>query len=350
MELNDILHAIGWTLINSVWQGFFILMILMLAMLFINTRYSKVRSMIAFASLLILFATSIRTFLDVSYKDSSKSKIVSEVNSFENYSLALLHEPIISKEKIDNNEATLFNQFFKDTLSFSNNNIDYIVIVWLLGVILMSLRLFGGFLYVQKLKTLHTLRVDKNWQKLFDELLIKFQVSKPVKLLESTIAKAPMVIGYFKPVILMPLGTLTSMPVNQVEMILAHEIAHIKNSDYLLNLLQSFLEIIYFFNPAVWIISKIIRTEREFVCDDLALSINKNSTLLAKALIAIQLNESNNPTVALSALGNKNSLLGRIKRMKNQKNMKSYEKHGFSQVCASGRCRFFQFVSTHQAR
>lgn len=326
MELNNILNSVGWTIINSIWQGFFILTLLMIAMLLINTKYSKIRSMIAFASLIILFAASIRTYLDIDSKFTKNTIETTKSISSEKFSLALLHESPGQQIESSKNEATFINKFFDDAIRLSNQNIEYIVLAWLVGVLLMSIRLFGGFLYIQKLKTRNTFQVNEKWIKIFDDLLIKMQVNKSIELLESAIARAPMVIGYFKPVILMPFGALAQMPANQIELILAHEIAHIKNSDYLLNLIQSFLEVIYFFNPAVWMISKIIRTEREFVCDDIALSINENSTLLAKALLSIQSIENKKPIVALSALGDKNSLLGRIKRMKNEKNISVYPK------------------------
>jgi len=326
MELNNILNSIGWTILNSIWQGFFILMLLMISMLFIKTKHSKIRSILAFASLIFLFAASIRTFVDLNTEGKRENIKISQTVSAETYGLAVLHEPSPDLSEKSENKSTFWNTLLLDLMKLGNKNIHLIVLVWLLGVSLMSLRLFGGFLYIQKLKTRHIFKVDQKWLNMVDDLIEKMQIKRTVKLLESAIVKAPMVLGYFKPVILMPLGTLAEMPVKQIEMILAHEIAHIKQSDYLLNLIQSFLEVIYFFNPAVWIISKIIRTEREFVCDDLALSVNNNSTLLAKALLAIQIKETKRPLVALSALGTKNSLLGRIKRMKEEKNISVYPK------------------------
>ena len=98
------------------------------------------------------------------------------------------------------------------------------------------------------------------------------RISRPVRLLESAIAEVPVVIGYLKPVILIPAGLLANLPVDQVEAILLHELAHIRRADYLVNLLQTMVESLLFYHPAVWWISHVIRTEREHCCDDFVLA------------------------------------------------------------------------------
>ena len=90
-------------------------------------------------------------------------------------------------------------------------------------------------------------------------------------LLESSLAGVPVVVGYCA-VILMPVGLLTGLPAGQIEAILLHELAHIRRRDYLVNLLQTFVEGLLFYHPAVWWISAVIRAEREHCCDDAVVS------------------------------------------------------------------------------
>src|SRR4030095_11498069 len=94
--------------------------------------------------------------------------------------------------------------------------------------------------------------------------------------LQSSLTKVPVVIGHLKPVILFPIGILNSLPQNEVEAILLHELAHIARNDFLINLLQQFTEIIFFFNPAVIWVSSCIKSERENCCDDIAISVTQD--------------------------------------------------------------------------
>lgn len=326
MELNSIINALGWTILNSLWQGLFVLLILTIAMVIINPKYSKIRSMIAFACLLFIFTASIRTFSDLyTSKTSLEQNLIPTVNEFSDF--ALFNEISAENNIIANTSISTWDIIISYISSYGSKNINYIVTIWFFGMLFLTIRMLGGYFYMQRMKTQNLVQVKTKWQKMVVDISKKLDLSKHVKMFESTIIKFPTVIGYFKPVILMPLGSLAGMPADQIEMILAHELAHIKRTDYLLNLVQSFLEILYFFNPSVWIISKIVRNEREYACDDLALELNSNSTILANALLTLHQNKFNKPAVALSALGTQNSLLGRIKRMIHKNNvLPNYQK------------------------
>src|ERR1700749_4616836 len=114
------------------------------------------------------------------------------------------------------------------------------------------------------------------WNERMQQLAALMGIRQTISLLESGIAKVPMVIGHLKPVILIPIGLLTALSAEEVEAILVHELAHIKRRDYLVNMLQSLMEIIFFFNPAVLWISQLIKTERENCCDDMVVEQSSN--------------------------------------------------------------------------
>jgi beta-lactamase regulating signal transducer with metallopeptidase domain len=84
-----------------------------------------------------------------------------------------------------------------------------------------------------------------------------------VQLLVSPLVEVPTVVGWLRPVILAPVGALTGLSPDHVEALLAHELAHIRRCDYLVNMLQSVAEALLFYHPAVWWISGEIRAERE---------------------------------------------------------------------------------------
>ena len=128
------------------------------------------------------------------------------------------------------------------------------------------------------------MRAPAAWQQRLDRLARALRLSRPVTLLESCLAEVPVVIGYLRPVILVPVGLLAGMPAGQVEAILLHELAHIRRHDYLVNLLQTVVEGLLFYHPAVWWISGVIRAERENCCDDLVVATQGDAHEYAAAL------------------------------------------------------------------
>lgn len=317
---ETVFTTLGWTLVHSIWQGFIIALLLTFLLALIDKRNSQVRSLLSYSALLFLVALSIRTYSDIRkdnlnfLEPSSKSELINidshEVQSA-NSSLSLAPSDF----------KGISSEYLTTIKSFISANMKTIVFLWVLGIFALSIKLLGGILYVQRLKKHHVYPVDQFWNDKLKSLKNKLQIEKKIELKQSKYIQTPLTIGHFKPIILLPIGLLSGIPQDQLEIILAHELAHIKRADYLLNILQSIIEVFFFFNPAVWIISVQIRKEREFLCDDLAVISCGNSTNLANALIALHENGSTKINIAMSAIGNNNSLMGRIKRMK-QENQK----------------------------
>ncbi|RZM01166.1 MAG: M56 family metallopeptidase, partial [Pedobacter sp.] len=153
------------------------------------------------------------------------------------------------------------------------------------------------------------------WEEQLKALAIQFEISTPVQLLQSGITKVPLIVGHLRPVILIPLGMLNGLSGKEIEAILCHELAHIKRQDYLVNLLQSFAEILFFFNPAVLWISKLIREERENCCDDLALSITSNKKEYVHALISCEEFDVASVNYAMAFGKKRNQLMDRVSRI-----------------------------------
>lgn len=139
------------------------------------------------------------------------------------------------------------------------------------------------------------------------------RITRPVRLLESCLADVPVVIGHLRPVILAPIGLLSGLPAGQVEAILLHELAHIRRCDYLVNMLQRSAESLFFYNPAVWWISHVMRAERENCCDDVVVAISGDAREYAFALAALEQNRWPGREAALAASGG--NLMKRIRRL-----------------------------------
>src|SRR4029079_2061638 len=131
--------------------------------------------------------------------------------------------------------------------------------------------------------------------------------------LQSVLIQTPVVVGYFRPTILLPICVATGLPESQLELILAHELARIRRHDYVVNLLQTLVETLFFYHPAVWWLSRQIRIEREHCCDDLVVRLLGNRLEYGRALVAIEELRGASPILALGAADG--SLLARIRRI-----------------------------------
>jgi GWxTD domain-containing protein len=194
--------------------------------------------------------------------------------------------------------------------------LPWIAPFWAAGVLFFHLRSLGGWMAARRLRHAGVCRAPADWQQRLDGLAARLRISKPAALLESCLADVPVVIGYLRPVILMPVGLLAGLPVAQVEAILIHELAHIRRQDYLVNLMQTFVEGLLFYHPAVWWISGVIRAERENCCDDLAVAAIGDARQYAAALTALEQNRWAAHELVLAATGG--SLVKRIRRVLQQ--------------------------------
>lgn len=147
----------------------------------------------------------------------------------------------------------------------------------------------------------------------FESLKSKLRVQQPVRLLRSGMAKTAMLVGCFRPVVLIPICAFTKLTPDQLRAVIAHELAHIRRLDPWVNLAQHVVEIVLFFHPAVWWISRQVRIEREYCCDDLSVRASESPRMLAEGLALLESLRIVPPAMALSANGG--SLLGRISRI-----------------------------------
>lgn len=204
--------------------------------------------------------------------------------------------------------------------NYLNDHRNTIVLVWFLIICARSLQLGVGLYGTYRIKRIRVSPVKDHWRDRMQQLARGLGITRTIALLESGLARAPMVVGHLKPVILVPIGLLTALSTIEVEAILIHELAHIKRRDYLVNLLQSLMEIVFFFNPAVLWISRLIKTERENCCDDLAVAQDGNKVNYIRALVSCEEYKASVPPYAMAFSGGKHTLLHRVKRIANDRN------------------------------
>ena len=296
------IQALGWTLVHSLWQGLVCIVLASAVLRCLPSKWSSARYAVATVALLVIFLSSLTTFI---YLNDSfeRTPIESITQGYYAYPVEGLQQ--------ENNYFTDLLLIFKSTLQ---QYLPFIVLCWGIGTLLFAIRLFGGWLTVKRLKD-SAVYVDDDWNERLQYLKRKLGIKEMVLLAESAIAQTPVVIGFFKPIILIPIGMFGGLSTEQLESIIIHELIHIRRRDYLVNLLQSMLEAVYFFNPFVWVISGIIRREREHCCDDAVIKVHGNALAYAQALTALEEARLSRIGLALSFADNKKQLLNRIKRI-----------------------------------
>ena len=324
---ENLIDAFGWMIIHSVWQGALVALLLSIALLMLNKRSARIRYIASVGALLFFAAIAIRTFAEYyQAPESTKDNITQQQVTAEK-----IAKPTITDANVEEIEqAGFIASISEEFKNYFKTNLPLIVTLYLLGVLFLTLKLTGGFLYSQRIKKYRTQKADSKFIKIVSDFSERLQIKQKVKLVESAFVKVPVTLGYLKPVILFPIGTLTGLSWEQVETIIAHELAHIKRADYIINLFQSMLEVVFFYHPAIWWISSIIREERENVCDDLALEVSNQPAELARALVFISQFDNGTTSFAMSAIGNKNKLLRRIKRMMGENKQKTFRGRAYA--------------------
>ncbi|WP_052321632.1 M56 family metallopeptidase [Ralstonia sp. A12] len=192
----------------------------------------------------------------------------------------------------------------------------WVVVAWLLGVGLMTVRVVVGLAWVHRLAHATQACTNDAWQACVSALAQRCGVRRPVRLRVVPCLSSPVTAGWWRPIVLVPASLLTQMPPDLIEALLAHEIAHIRRFDYLVNLLQRAIEALLFYHPGVWWLSGRIRVERELIADELAASLTGNARHLALALNQLSLLQTVETTPAGAALSARGGVLSeRIRRL-----------------------------------
>ena len=286
-------YALGWMVVHSLWQATLIAIVSGIVMIVLRKKSAKLRYVLSNLSLLAVLLAAVITFSLHYNFDETPKNIVS------NHSLDIMGSDATNflSENGQNTEGSLsasqdvapkalFNlSTFK---GYFNQHLPLIVTLWLLGVALFLLRLMGSVSYIYYLKSRMNFPTDEYWTEMVENLSQKAGLKQAVELVESAMVRSPVVVGFLKPMILFPMGVINRLAPEEVEAILAHELAHVLRHDYIFNIFQSIVEALFYYHPAVWWLSGQIRNERESACDDIAINLINSKMNYAKALVTIQ--------------------------------------------------------------
>lgn len=277
-QTNALVVAMGWMLVHSIWQVTAIGLMALGAVRVFHQQKTSFRYWVYSLSLLTILVVSAATC--VFYYEQPKPD--------DEMFAPLLETLPASLESMNGIDMEYKLSFFKTFEIFINSNLSFIVGFWLLGALFFLVRLGGSLWFLNHLRSNAKAIYQANVLEGFNDLKIKFNLKKTINILESSLTTVPMTIGYLKPIIFLPMGFANGLSPQQLEAILAHELAHIKRNDYLVNLVQSFVEAIFYYHPLVWWLSAQMRIERENCCDDLAVWATNKPLSYAKTLLALQ--------------------------------------------------------------
>ena len=343
-------RALGWTLLHSLWQGALVAAVLAGALLLLRRQRAEVRYAASAGALGMVVALAGITFGlyfkptslpgtsaspgTVKTQQATLQKLVVVAAPGSSAMLQARGEALVKAVRTEPSRRAA-NSASADGLAapaaapgwlatglrYFDNHLPLLVVAWLLGLLAMSLRMLGGLLYVQRLRRYRVRPLPAAWQERLAALAARSGLKRPVALLESALVRVPLVVGHVRPVILLPLGTVAGLSPACLEAILAHELAHVLRRDYLVNLLQTVAEVLFFYHPAVWFLASCVRTERENCCDDAATALVGGDPLrLARALTALAEWSHSAvvpaaPRLALAAMNRPGALLLRVRRL-----------------------------------
>jgi Zn-dependent protease with chaperone function len=293
-------QAIAWALVHFLWQGALVGLATAGTLSLLKKSSAAVRYAVTAGALLLMVALPVATAVRL----ASSPATATAFDGSPFLGLTSLSSPGVGGVEGAGEEGRGDEG--------QSSALPWIFGLWLAGVALLSIYHLGGFLQTRRLKRSGH-RLGGDLESTVRSLARRLGIARAVKLLESAAVPVPVVIGWLRPVILVPASALAGLSPHQLEAVLAHELAHVRRHDYLINLLQAAAETLLFYHPAVWWVSSQMRRERENCCDDLAVAISGDRLGYARALADLERLRTPSPRLAMAADGG--SLLDRIRRL-----------------------------------
>jgi beta-lactamase regulating signal transducer with metallopeptidase domain len=288
----ETIRALGWCLLHFVWQG--AVVALVLCAVLSRLRGPRARYASALCALAAMLLLPFVTFEILKQSPDS-------VRQFSINGIAEIGD-VLDAMQPDSAPPRVSQAFSFAAATASVDWMSYAVLAWFCGVYMFTLRTLGGWMLLMRLRRQRAEPIGGDLLKTCLALQRRLGISRAVRYVCSKIAESPAAFGWMRPVVVLPLSALAGLSAWQVEAIIAHELAHIKRWDLLVNAFQIATETLLFYHPAVWWVNRVIRNEREHCCDDVAVAACGNARDYARALA--QLEESRSASMwAMAANG-----------------------------------------------
>jgi beta-lactamase regulating signal transducer with metallopeptidase domain len=305
--------ALGWTLLHFCWQGTAVALAYVLAdrltwRASAVARYAVATGALALMPLLVLatFAYELRTAPSAYARPSASREFTASLGSG-------------VEDRLSQPDPALFISPAKAQGSWLANGSEQILpwldVLWMIGVVLLAIRTIGGWHQLERLRRQASGTLPKPLERSFLRICERVQVGRRVMLRVSDQIISPMAMGVWRTTVILPVSAVLSLSTEELEAVLAHELGHIRRWDYAWNLLQTALETILFFHPAVWWLSRKVRERREVCCDEIAVQSCADPIVYAQTLLRLEEQKLYGLRLAVAQRGSGGSLLGRIKKV-----------------------------------
>lgn len=288
------LKALGWALLNSLWQMALLWLVYMALTMNGRKLLSRQRHSIALLSLAGGSLWFLTTLVINLYKAARGPQVITLY---------------VSENDPASSWPNVITHWFEPALPFLS-------ITYLLAAALLFIRFYFQYRHTQQLFTTGLQKANPEWRIFLQQAAQQMSINKKVQIWLSSLVDTPVTLGFLKPVILLPVAAVNHLSIKQAEAIILHELNHIRRNDYLVNLLIACVDVILFFNPFARLLTGIIRKERENCCDDLVLQFCYEPHSYARALLTLEQNRADTNALSLAATGkDKYFLLNRVKRI-----------------------------------
>ena len=319
---HPLAEHLGWTLLHFLWQGAALALLCAAVLVMLKRRSANARYLVCGLVLVCMLVAPIATFFviggEAEHAPAQSSHVIAGLTT-EPSPVAPPPHRLLDESPLSAAPANAVRKAGPPataSLGLADRLrpwTPWCSALWALGVLVLSLRLLGGWLRLRILVRRKLQPLSREMQAVLVSAARRLSVSRPVRGFISAMVEVPSTIGWLRPVILLPASALSGLSMQQIEAILAHELAHIRRHDYLVNLLQSIFEVVLFYHPAVWWVSRRIRQEREHCCDDLALALCPDAPAYARALATLEEHRTRRYSLAPASQGG--GLAARIRRI-----------------------------------
>lgn len=298
---STVLSTLGWTLIHFLWQGAAVGVLYAIPRRLLRTKSPVARYNLAMLALISLTIFPIITFIHLFHAAAG-----------DNAGMTLNSLTVAIAAGAHSNTAVV-TPWFNNVYSWLRPLLSWAVVLWFAGVLIMTVRIGYGWQRANYLRRTANFALLPQWDAVVRDLSTRLGIHRLVSLAVSINVHVPSVIGWLKPVILLPPSVISGLTPLQIELILAHELAHVRRYDYLWNLLQVIVETLLFYHPVVRWISNHARVEREQCCDDMVVALHGSPLAYARALTELEGLRHSHGALLLGANGGQ--VLDRIHRL-----------------------------------
>jgi beta-lactamase regulating signal transducer with metallopeptidase domain len=298
--MNHILEATAWTLIHFCWQAAVIAGAFRIVIAAFARRSSHVRYALALSALLAMLAAAIFTFAWQMRSAGPSPAFATTASGMANALVSGDFPRSMAPGIASTSRTTTPGSWFANSLPSLMGWIDAF---WVMGVLGLAVRGVGGWWLIHRLRVSATTEASDAVLASFQRICNALGLHKQVLLRVSSAIAGPVTVGALRAIVLLPVSAVTLLGPDEIEVVLAHELAHVRRADFVWNLAQTLIETLFFFHPAVWWVSGRVRHERELCCDDLALKVCPNPVVYASALFHLEEQRSRQISLAMALDG-----------------------------------------------